>query len=65
MVLTTEQKASFWRDGFLPYPQLLHQDELRMLQQRTEDIAYGRVKLPETYRGAPLIQKEPRGLYRF
>ncbi|MSP12289.1 MAG: phytanoyl-CoA dioxygenase family protein [Chloroflexi bacterium] len=59
MTISTEQKEAFWRDGFLPYPQLLSAEELRALQQRTEDIAYGRVNLPADIKGIPILQKEP------
>ncbi len=58
MILTPEQKAAFWRDGFLPYPTLLDPAELAQLQQLTEDIAFGRVEVPPDIKGIPVIEKE-------
>lgn len=59
MILTQEQKSTFWRDGFLPYPTLLNAEELAQLQQLTEDIAYGRVQVPPDIKGIPVLEKEP------
>ncbi len=59
MILTREQKATFWREGFLPYPTLLNADELAQLQQLTEDIAYGRVVTRTDIKGIPVLEKEP------
>ena len=58
MILTPEQKATFWRDGFLPYPTLLDAQELAQLQQLTEDIAYGRVEVATDIKGIPVLEKE-------
>ena len=58
MILTPEQKANFWRDGFLPYPSLLNAEELAQLQQLTEDIAYGRVEIAADIKGIPVLEKE-------
>lgn len=58
MILTPEQKAAFWRDGFLPYPTLLDAGELAELQQLTEDIGYGRVDVPADIKGIPVLEKE-------
>lgn len=54
MALTYEQKAAFWRDGFLAVPHLLSQDEVAALKQRTAQIILGEVPFPREY-----IQKEP------
>ena len=58
MILTPEQRETFWRDGFLPYPTLLDPDELAQLQQLTEDIAYGRVDVPSHIKGKPVLETE-------
>ena len=36
MALTEEQIATFWRDGFLPVPDVLTPDEVAALRKRTE-----------------------------
>ena len=58
MILTPEQKATFWREGFLPFPTLLDAEELTQLQQLTEDIAYGRVEVATDIKGIPVLEKE-------
>ena len=58
MLLTPEQKANFWRDGFLPFPNLLEPEELTQLQQLTEDIAFGRVDIPADIKGIPVLETE-------
>ena len=58
MILTPEQKATFWQDGFLPYPTLLDAEELAQLQQLTEDIAYGRADVPAKIKKSPVLEKE-------
>jgi phytanoyl-CoA hydroxylase len=59
MILTPEQRATFWRDGFLPYPTLLDAEELAQLQQLTEDIAFGRVEVAADIKGIPVLETEP------
>ncbi len=58
MILTQEQKETFWREGFLPYPTLLDAEELAQLQQLTEDIAFGRVEVASDIKGIPVLEKE-------
>ena len=43
MALSTEQKAFFQENGYLPYTRMLSDDEVNALRQRCEDIAYRRV----------------------
>lgn len=43
MALTTEQKTFFEENGYLRYKQVLSDEELNALRQRSEDIAEGRV----------------------
>ena len=61
MVLTAEQKDAYRRDGFVVYRDILTPEQVRLLRQRTEDIASGRVQVPETEQtsGLPILQKEP------
>lgn len=54
MALTFEQKAAFWRDGFLAVPHLLTGDEVAALKRRTEQIVLGEVDFPRD-----LISNEP------
>lgn len=45
-ILTEEQKAAFWRDGFLPVHDVLSADEVAALRQRTDQIIRGEVEFP-------------------
>lgn len=58
MILTPQQKETFWQDGFLPFPSLLDPNELAQLQQLTEDITYDRVRVPADIKGIPVLEKE-------
>lgn len=50
MALTTDQKAFFEEYGYLPYTQVLSDDEVEALRQRSEDIIEGRVDhVPSRY----------------
>ena len=50
MVLTVEQKESFWENGYLPYHRVLSDEELDVVRQRSEDIISGKVKhVPPRY----------------
>ena len=50
MALTTDQKAFFEKYGYLPYTQVLSDNELEALRQRSEDIAEGRTThVPSRY----------------
>ncbi len=53
-MLTEEQKAAFWRDGFLPVHDVLTAEEVAALKRRTEHIILGEVEFPKEY-----IQLEP------
>src|SRR5262249_33905352 len=53
------QKEAFERDGFVFFPNVLSEGEVRLLQQRTEDIASGKVAVPATFNGYPVLAKEP------
>lgn len=57
MALTEEQKAAFWRDGFLPVHDVLTSDEVAALRKRTEEIIRGEVPFPDEY-----LQIEPEVL---
>lgn len=58
MVLTSEQKSFYSQNGYLPYSQVLPDEELVALRKRSEEIAYGRadhvppryVQLEEAFR---------------
>ena len=53
--LTTEQVDQFQRNGFLVIEDLLHQEELKTLGQRTDSIAAGKLPhIPQTS-----VQLEP------
>jgi hypothetical protein len=54
MALSYEQKAAFWRDGFLAIPRLLSQEEVAALKRRAEQIILGEVPFPRD-----LISNEP------
>jgi len=54
MTLTEEQKEAFWRDGFLPVPDVLNAEEVAELRRRTEQIILGEVPFPMEY-----LQIEP------
>ena len=41
MALTTDQKAFFEEYGYLPYTQVLSDEEVEALRQRSEDIIEG------------------------
>ena len=50
MALTIDQKAFFEKYGYLPYTQVLSDNELEALRQRSEDIAEGRTThVPSRY----------------
>ena len=50
MALTTDQKAFFEEYGYLPYTQVLSDEEVDALRQRSEDIIEGRVDhVPSRY----------------
>ena len=50
MALTTDQKAFFEEYGYLPYTQVLSDEEVEALRQRSEDIIEGRVDhVPSRY----------------
>jgi ectoine hydroxylase-related dioxygenase (phytanoyl-CoA dioxygenase family) len=54
MALTEEQKATFWRDGFLAVHDVLTADEVAALRGRTEQIIRGEIPFPQQY-----LQLEP------
>jgi ectoine hydroxylase-related dioxygenase (phytanoyl-CoA dioxygenase family) len=58
-VLTAEQKAAFQRDGYVFFQDVLTKEEVRRLQQRTEDIAAGKVAIPDVFMGYRVLAKEP------
>jgi ectoine hydroxylase-related dioxygenase (phytanoyl-CoA dioxygenase family) len=60
MALTVEQRGAFWRDGYLLYPELLSEAQIRALRERTEQIAAGVVRVPEEFRGERILKEEPR-----
>ena len=50
MALTTDQKVFFQEYGYLPYTRVVSDEELEALQQRSKDIAEGRMThVPSRY----------------
>jgi len=54
MALTQEEKAAFWREGFLAVQDVLRPEEVAALRLRTEQIIRGEVPFPQEY-----LQCEP------
>src|SRR5690349_12347718 len=54
MMLTEEQRTSYWQQGFLAVQDVLDADEVAALRKRTEQIILGEVPFPQDH-----LQIEP------